>query len=86
MHEDAKGWSPTIGALLKNRTPSVFTSFNATEAREDASVVSRKAGAGIEWVWRQEENEWRSGRRHFDLFSEGALWSENGYWMGWKGV
>ena len=86
MHDEPRKWSSTLSVLLANRTPTVMTAFNATEAKDDAKVVTRKAGAGVEWVWREEKNKWKGGRDHFDVSSPEGYWSENQYWMGWRGV
>lgn len=86
MHEEPQNWSPSLSVLLANRTPSVFTSYDSLEASHDAKAVARKAGAGIEWVWREENNPWKGGRDHLDVFSPEGTWAENSKWMGWRGV
>jgi splicing suppressor protein 51 len=86
MHEEPEKWSHTLSVLLANRTPTVLTSYNAIEAADDARVVTRKAGARVEWIWKEEPNKWKSGRDHFDVTSPSGFWSENQYWMGWRGA
>ena len=62
--------------------PCVFTSYNISEAREDAQHLEN---LGVKLVWREERNKWSGQKAHFDYFTKDLFWYENAFSLGFQG-
>ena len=81
-HEEPRSWQPTIELLLARRIPSVFTSLQATEARDDARLIRSIAGDRV--LWAEQPNRFREEHAHVDPFSPHAVWRRNSHWLGFR--